>query len=537
MNRIPFSSFSSFSDLFKDYTENFEKLAPFFASDYRDPAALQSTIEKVAAKHPDRSALIDALSRQAESFGILEASAPLIEKISNPESVAVVTGQQLGLFGGPLYTLYKIITAIQLADQIETSSGRPAVPVFWLEGEDHDFDEIAGAGFLQGDDAIKVRYTPEDTDSIETAIGRLVISGEIEASLEQLEEILQPTEFSGPLMGLMRKAYAPGQTMLQAFVTVMNAMLGEGRVLYLSPDDPGLKKMASPLFKREITDFETSSGRLGFVSERIEALYHAQVQSRPLNLFIHGDERRTSIDVSDAGFVTRDGQAFSKEELLTLLESDPGAFSPNVVMRPLMQDTVLPTAIYVAGPGEVAYFAQFKPLYEWANIPMPVIYPRASVTLYEKRISKIVDKNALTLTDFEEQLDRLFRQVVLDNMESNPEDDFKAASRFLHQAINEIKPVVEKVDRSLVKSADATRNALMKEWSRLQDRVIKAERQQHDVVKNQLNRASSNLFPFEIPQERALSPVYFLNKYGPEFGQKLINTLDLDTTSHQIIEP
>ena len=168
---------------------------------------------------------------------------------------------------------------------------------------------------------------------------------------------------------------------------------------------------------------------------------------------------------------------------------------------------------------------------------MPVIYPRASVTLYEKRISKIVDKNALTLTNFEEQLDRLFRQVVLDNMESNPEDDFKAASRFLHQAINEIKPVVEKVDRSLVKSADATRNALMKEWSRLQDRVIKAERQQHDVVKNQLNRASSNLFPFEIPQERALSPVYFLNKYGPEFGQKLINTLDLDTTSHQIIEP
>ena len=537
MKRIPFSSFSSFSALFKDYTEHFDRLAPFFSGDFKKDDDLKAVASRVADQHPDRTALISAVRSQAEAYGLGTSSESLLNKLANPKSVAIVTGQQLGLFGGPLYTLFKIITSIQLADRYERELGILAVPVFWLEGEDHDFEEIASATFLQGDDPTKVTYAPENGAESKKAIGRMVIQSEMVEAVSRLEEILQPTDFKDDLIGLITKAYAPGQTMLQAFVTVINAMLGEGKVLFVSPDDPKLKALSSDLFAKELSDYATSSALLESASAQLKDAYHAQVQTKPTNLFLHSESGRIALDANSNGFETRDGRPFSKTEIENLLREDPGQFSPNVVLRPLMQDSVLPTAAYIAGPGEVAYFAQFKKLYQWAGLEMPIIYPRASATILEKRIDKIVQKLNVPIPAFAEQFERLFSQVVLDNMEVDLEGAFKASSTHLHKAINEIKPIIEQVDKSLVRSSDALRNEMMKEWNRLKDRVLKAERQQQDVVKGQLYRASSNLFPFETPQERALSPLYFLNKYGPTFGQTLINTLDLDTTSHQVIEP
>ena len=491
----------------------------------------------VARNHPDRSALVDAIRNQAHTYGLGDPSEPLLKKLADPSSVAIVTGQQLGLFGGPLYTLYKIISSIQLADWYEKELGIKAVPVFWLEGEDHDFDEIAGTTLISGDDAVEVRYAPAQNDAYTSSIGRLVISSEIADTLAQFESHLQPTEFTAALMQVLREAYVPGNTMLQAFVSVMNFMLGDGRVLYVSPDDPALKALCIPLFEKEIKACEQSSAILEETSAKLGADYHVQVQTKPTNLFIQGSKGRVAIDRKGSGFETRDGVAYGEAELIEKLHAAPASFSPNVVMRPLMQDTVLPTAAYVAGPGEVAYFAQFKGLYEWAGLQMPVIIPRASATILEKKVEKVVERYGLDLTTFEEQFDPLFGRIVKEQMEVDVDAAFKKASSYVHQAINEIKPIVEGVDKSLVKSTDATRGLMLKEWSKLKDRVLKAERQQQDVLKGQLYRASSNLFPFQIPQERALSPLYFLNKYGLDFGQKLISTLDLDTTEHQVIQP
>lgn len=535
MKRIPFSTFNSFSALFKDYTEHFEKLAPFFAGDFQSDDDLKSVARQAASNHPNRNALVSALSLQAKTFGLEESSEKLLDTLRNPESVAIVTGQQLGLFGGPLYTLYKITTAIQLADKYVRDFGIPAVPIFWLEGEDHDFDEIASAHFLNGDDVASVRYTPSGSDP-KKAIGRLIIQPEMTQALDALEAMLQPTDFKPEIMNLVRSAYSPGRTMLQAFVTVMNALLGDGRVLFVSPDDPSLKSLCSTLFGQELEDYNTSARCLEECSIRLASQYHIQVQTKPTNIFLHTELGRTALDLAPNGFVTRDGRSFTQSDLTRLLSEEPGLFSPNVVLRPLMQGTLFPTAAYVAGPGEVAYFAQFKTLYQWAGLQMPIIYPRASATVLEKRIDKILNRYNLNIPSFETTFERLFSQVVLDNMEIDVEAAFKRAGSSIHQAINEIKPIVEQVDKSLSKTTDATRSDLLKEWNRLKDRVLKAERAGQDVVKDQIYRASSNLFPFEGPQERALSPLYFLNKYGLSFGSSLINTLDLDTTSHQVIE-
>ena len=536
MTRLPFSAFASFSRLFQDYTESPDDLAPFFNGDYRDPRALEEACARAAAAHPERTRLVDAMRRQAGEFGVLEASAPLIQKLALPNSVAIVTGQQLGLLGGPLYTTYKALSAIQLAQKLEADTGRPVVPVFWLEGEDHDFEEIASAGFLNGDDALKVSYPDNSEEAGRTAIGRMAIGEGIIEVLDELERILPPTDFHDDLMSVIKEAYAPGNSMLKAFVILMETILGPGRMAYLSPDDPELKADVRELFRQELTDFGSASTILEETSKPLAERWHAQVSTRPTNLFLHGDHRRTAIDAVDGGFQTRDGQAFSEAKLLELLDNEPGSFSPNVVMRPLMQDTLLPTAVYIAGPGEVAYFAQFKGLYQWAGIPMPIIYPRASVTLLERRIGRILEKQELAIPAFEEQVDKLFRNVVLDNMNTDLAETFKKASAGIHQAINEIKPVIESVDRSLVKTAESTRAAFLKEWGQLQGRVLKSEKQQHEVTRGQLVRASSSLFPMGTPQERFLSPVYFLNKYGLDFFSGLTDRFDLDTSEHQVLD-
>ena len=535
MTRLPFSSFQSFSCLFRDYTENSASLASFFNGDYRSDEDLIASCKTAASNHPERDVLIRVLRRQAASFGVEESSRALISKLSDPTASAVVTGQQLGLFGGPLYTLYKFISAIQLAEKMESLSGTPVVPVFWLEGEDHDFEEIAYAGFLNGDDPTKVTYEPADAHST-TAIGRRVLTEDITRTLDELENLLPPTDFRNDLMARLREAYAPGRSMLQAFVQVVDEFIGPGHIVYISPDDEELKDSVSSLFEKELTDYAASSAALAEASARLEGSWHAQVKTSPTNLFLHSESGRSAIDAENNAFRTRDGHAFTNDAMIDLLRADPGAFSPNVVMRPLMQDSTLPTAAYVAGPGEVAYFAQFKGLYEWAGLHMPIIYPRASLTLMERRIDKVLQKNELPLTAFEEQIDKLFNDVVKQRMDGDLEADFKAASAHLHQAINDIKPVIERVDRSLVKSTEATRAALMKEWGQLQGRVFKAEKQQHDTLREQLERASSSLFPSGIPQERFLSPVYFANKYGPDFTRTLMDRMDLDSSEHQILD-
>ena len=536
MSRLPFSSLSSFSQLFRDYAGSTISLASFFNGDYRDPGALAASCARAAEAHPDRSSLIEAMRRQADAFGVASASSHLIDKLADPSSSVVVTGQQLGLLGGPLYTAYKALSTIQLAELLEKQTGASVVPVFWLEGEDHDFAEIASAGFLEGDDAVSVIYTPSDEAEKGTAVGRMTVSDSISSVFEELERMLPPTDFKDGLMAVARSAYAPGTPMIKAFVAMMEYILGPGRIAYVSPDDEELKAAVAPLFRKELEDYASSSKLLKDTSAMLEGTWHAQVQTEPTNLFLHGDGRRTAIDAVDSGFRTRDGEDLSLQEALARLDADPGSFSPNVVMRPLMQDWLLPTAVYVAGPGEVAYFAQFKGLYDWAGLHMPIIYPRASLTLMERRIGKVLEKNELEMPAFEAQVDKLFREMVLGNMATDLDEAFKESSTGIHQAINQIKSVIEGVDRSLVGSAEATRAAFMKDWNQLKAKVLKSEKQHHDVLRQQLGRASSALFPMGIPQERFLSPVYFLNKYGPDFFSGMTERMDIDTSEHQILD-
>jgi bacillithiol biosynthesis cysteine-adding enzyme BshC len=547
VRRCSFDELGAMPDLFVDYCTDFDALADHYAGDWRDDDARRAAADAAAARTIDRDVLADVLAEQNERWGAGARAMENVEALRDPETVAVVTGQQVGLFTGPLYTTYKTITTLKVAEELADLTGRTVVPVFWVEGEDHDFDEIAGTHVLRRNELAALRYTGHAESDAPAggnlgAVGRLPLTEQITDVLDRVDEIFPPSDFKPEVMRRLREAYRPGTPIEDAFARLMRSLFeGEGLV-FVNPDDARLKGMSAPLFRREITDPEPSSARVREAGEQlVDAGYHAQVHTRPTNLFLLDDTGRHPIDRAgdgegDGEFVLRDdGRTFTEAELLDRLDASPEAFSPNVVLRPLMQDAILPTATYVAGPSEVSYFAQYKGVYEWAEMDMPLIHPRASVSLVESKVEKVLEKYDLTICRFDEQLDRLFQDVVVQEMEVDVDAMFDDAMTPIHKTINELKAQIEEVDATLGRSAEATRASLIEAMNELKHKVVRAEKRQKEEVRTQLEKAHANLRPGGALQERTVNVAYYLNKYSVDLIANLRDVLSTDTSSHQVV--
>ncbi len=536
--RTAFADVPGFSRLFVDYCENFERLAQFYAAPFSDLAQLGSEAERVLSYDRDRGLLVEVLLSQNERWGLDEVTRANIEALGRPESLAVVTGQQVGLFTGPLYTIYKTATAVKLARRLSKDTGSRVVPVFWLEGEDHDLDEIKSIRLLRGNEVVTVAYPFDDpaAGSNYGPVGRIRLTEAIESVLREIEETLAPTDFRPEVMRMIRESYRPGETLRDAFARLLKSFFRDDGLVFISPDDRRLKEPAVPLFEKEIGDARRVAEMVAAAGENLATDYHAQLTVRPTNLFYVDKNGRFAIDLEEDGLRIRGrDRSLSRDELIEIVREDPCRISPNVVLRPVLQDRLLPTLTYVAGPSEVAYFAQLKDVYGWAGQPMPVIYPRASVTLVESKIEKLLGQYTLDVVDVGGNVNDLFRRVVIEQMDVDLTETFARADRHLHAAVDEIKPVASSVDRTLERAVEATRAAILNEWKRLQEKVLKAEKRRHDQDRERLDRLQANLYPGGLLQERGLSVLYFVNKYGPGFVERLVAAIDLDTSHHQII--
>lgn len=552
---VPFSELRGFPDLFRSYCSDFSAVRSYYAGDFRSEEERRKIASRRAEAVDRSDALIEAVRDQQERWGLDDSTRRNLDRLADPESVAVLTGQQIGLFSGPLYTFYKAVTAIQLADRIESETGRPSVPVFWMAGEDHDFEEIREVGLIRRNDPRIVRYEPTESNGRkdESAagefpenggpggpVGRMRAGTGVADLIGRLPEEMLETEFTEGLLDQLRDAYRPERTLLEGFARFLNGLLPESGLLLVSPDDRRLKELSRPLFRREIKQPEASYDRLTAITEELEERYHGQIHPRSTNLFLMDEERRVPIDRvdgSDGRFrLGEDGRTIERSELLDLLEAEPERFSPNVALRPLMQDRLFPTAAYVGGPSEVSYFAQLKPLYDWAEVPMPLVYPRASVTVVEGKVRSVLEKYDLAETDLQREMGALFKDVLLEWMEVDLDEEFEDASRHLHQAINHLKPVAEEVDATLVPATEATRSELVKAIEHLKDKFVRAEKRKHDEIRSQLRKAQVGLYPERTLQERFLSVLYFMNKYSPDVVDRLRAAIDLDTSAHQVVD-
>ncbi len=531
----------STTQLFVDYLTDYDKVKTFYPWNFRESEDWKAVFEKLAKRTIDRSSLVRILSDQNRDFHCGVQTLANIDALHNDNTFAVVTGQQVGIFTGPLYALYKALTAIKLAQSLtERYSDYQFVPVFWLAGEDHDFDEVRSITLIDKmNNLSKVEYLPPDYHSGKNLgpVGSLEVDESIESFEKQLEQVLPETEFKPKVMDLLRIAYQKGMTLNRAFVHIMNDLLLDSGLIFIDPNATEIKQILAPIFTSELKGSSQTSRLVIQRSAELERFYHAQVKPQPLNLFMFHKGGRYLIEPRPEGFALKGTrQHFEREEMLQRVEQAPELFSPNVILRPVCQDTLLPTAAYVGGPAEIAYFAQLSPVYDAFGIPQPIIYPRASATIIEEKVQKVFERFSLGVTDFFRDMEMLKQNLAERLSEISVDEMFGGTTAALDETLQSLERGLEKLDPTLVAALKNAREKMGYQIESLKQKALSAQTRRFDASMRQLEKAGLHLFPNGNFQERELNIAHFLNRYGLEFFQWLQGELIIDRFKHQIIE-
>lgn len=526
MITLPFSAIPGTPQLFNDYVTNESDARNYFMGHFSDLMAYETHLQLLERRTYLRSQLYETLVAQNKGFYSPAATFASLEAFRDPKTFAVITGQQVGLFTGPLYTIYKALTAVQLARWLaEQFPAYRFIPMFWLESEDHDFLEINNAGVItKENDFTRVHYAqPDEEDDSKnlTPISRLVIDERIEASLSSLRGHLQETDFTDEIFSTLHSTYKTGSGLQTAFARLFNDLYPESGLVFVDPSDPALKQMLAPVILQELETYPTTGEEVIKRSAELEERYHAQIKPRAVNLFLLHKNNRYPIEPNEYGFFLRGTrQRFTNEELLEIANNEPERFSPNVLLRPIMQDFLLPTAAYVAGPSEVSYFAQLQPAYDHFQVPMPVIFPRSSLTIMERKVDKVFRKFDLPYAAMFADDEEAFRMITSEESAETTLDfpEFQQQienwfERFLKEAVEE--------HANLEGPADTTVRNMRKALSAFEDKLFQQRRQKHEVLTRQIEKMHVYLAPEGKPQERQVNITTFLNRYGRDFLMRL----------------
>ncbi|MBE0644203.1 MAG: bacillithiol biosynthesis cysteine-adding enzyme BshC [Bacteroidetes bacterium] len=525
MITLPFSSLPGTPHLFADYAENVSDARNYFMGHFSDLMAFETHLQQLERRSYLREPLYAALAAQNKSFLAGDNTFMNLELMKSPTTFAVVTGQQVGLFTGPLYTLYKAMTAVQLSRWLEEQfPSYRFVPMFWLESEDHDFLEINNAGGISAENEFfKVRYAQPEEDAPKDLkpVALRPIEGRIEDTIAELRSRLPATDFTEELFSMLRNAYAPGGSLQRAFARLFNALYPEAGVVFIDPSDPTIKQLATPVILQELETFPTTGEEVIKRSAELEERYHAQIKPRAVNLFAIHKENRFPIEPSEYGFFLKGTrQRYTRDELLELAGAEPERFSPNVLLRPIMQDFLLPTAAYVAGPSEVSYFAQLQPAYDHFQVPMPVIFPRASLTIVENKVEKVFRKFNLPYAAMFLDDEAAWR-LVQSGEEHNERFDFAEFRARLAVLMEELPGLAEAEHPNLRNPAESTLNNMQRSLATFEDKLLHHRRQTDDVLTRQIEKMHVYLFPEGKPQERQVNIVTYLNRYGFDILRKI----------------
>lgn len=554
MYPVEFNKLPNFNNLYLDYIsaaeEDFNKLKPFFNAGYRDNEDFFKVIDdKIhsynTSRYFDKNVLIDILKRQNVTFGGNEYTAANIEMLKSDETFTVVTGQQVGLYTGPLYTIAKTITTIKLAKDLKERFPQfNFVPVFWLESEDHDFEEANHVYLIdKQNELVRVGFDPAPGDEEDggkknnSPVGRRKFEELINSINEQLRSNLLDTDFKNKLMDSVTSFYREGSDFKSAFAGLMNTLFSDYGVIFLDPSDAEIKRLMIPVFEKELTSHPKLCESVITQSAELEKNYDIQVKPKVINMFFLHNNNRLLIEPRDGGkFALKNSKRrFEPGELLNLLQESPELFSPNVLLRPICQDYLLPTVAYVGGPGEISYFAQFKPAYEHYELTMPVIYPRASITIIEGKISKFMNNFNVKLEDIFHH-NFLVSKVVDKLSEVKVEDEISKYTDEINKIFYDMRNMTVKVDQTLLNIVDNMKEKTKQNIELFKTKLINAQAKKSDTTTTQIDKVTNNIYPNHNMQERVLNIAYFLNKYDTAFIKKLFHEIDVRNFNHQVIE-
>ena len=540
VERLPLRRVPHQSRLFLEYLEDPASLRRFYPEAVRTHPELAGRRARVLATYKtDRAALCDALAEANARWGAGAETLENVGRLRSPESVAVVTGQQTGLFTGPLYTVYKALSAVKLAACL-TARGTDAVPVFWMATEDHDWEEVQTAQVIACDGRLADVSVPAALHREGEPVGGVLLDASAEEATKRLFELVPSSEFLPELERLVREAYRPGRTFGEAFARMLSALTGDYGLVLLDPTDAALKRLAAPLYSEAARlGAEIAAATDARSRELEEAGYHAQVHTSPdsFPLFLIHDGARRALTRTEGGRYRAKGteKEWTAEELAARALEEPERFSPNVTLRAVVQDYLLPTIAYFGGSAEVAYFAQTAESYRVLGRPATPILHRASLTVVERRTGRTLERYGLRLEDFFGGLDPVIARVVEEHLGTEVASALSQADATVARALDELQAKLRDFDPTLADALGGGRRKIAHQLEGLRARFHRAQMQRDRAILRQLERAATALYPEKSLQERHVNVTSLLARHGRYFVRWIHDAIDLSTNDHQVV--
>jgi len=539
---LPFSEIPSQSQLFTAYQRDPVSLRKFYPNAVSSPGQIASFVPTVLAKYcTDRSKLCDALFEINTRSGASEGTFKNIELLRGPDTVAVVTGQQAGLFTGPIYTIYKALTAIKMAEMLNRE-GCKTVPVFWVATEDHDFDEVSKTYIVDKHGGLYESKTKPANYHENSPVGYVKLDESICEVVNNLVDALSPTEFTAEMRKILDSTWKTGELFGDAFSKLLTQLLKDYGLIIVDPLDTALKQLAAPLYVEAVNRSAEIVDALRTRSKELEAEGHsAQVLTGEdyFPLFWHADNNtRNALRKTENGTINAKGgsREFTIDELASIAATEPERFSPSVVLRSVVQDYILPTACYVGGGAEIAYFAQNAEVYRVLNRPVTPILHRQSFTFVESKHAKTMAKYELNLIKLFDGYDGLLPQIVEKYLNAGSAKVFARAEENINIELNRLDQDVSKIDVTLAENLANRRRKILYHIAALRNKFYKVQIRKDADIRRQLEEMLTVLLPNGNLQERSINITYFLNRHGPSFVDWIYDAIDLEDRCHRIVK-
>lgn len=538
---VPFSEIPGQSRLFLDYQRDPLLLRKFYPSAVDSISGLIERLPEVLANYrTDRNTLCDALETINRRYNAHEKTFDNIDRFRQADSVAIVTGQQAGLFTGPLYTIYKALSVVKTTEYLR-GQGVNAVPVFWAASEDHDFEEVSNAFFLDaGGKLAETRVLPRDLPE-GVQVGFIPLNGSIESAVEEIVSSLPATEFKSDVTALLNETWTSGRSYSDAFSDLLSRLMTKYGIVVFDPVDSTLKELAAPIYSKAIErSGEIVSALLDRDKELAAAGYHSQVLVTPdyFPLFFHGEDhtRHSLKNTGNGTFKTKSGTAeFSIDDLARLAADDPSKLSPTVVLRPVVQDYLLPTLCYFGGGAEIAYFAQNSEVYRVLGRPVTPILHRQSFTVVEGKFRRIMKKYDLSFTDLFEGKEHVIAGVVEKHVSPHLAKTFDDVEEGIEAELDRLEQGLSALDPTLARNLETRRRKVIYHLTALRKKSHFAKTKKNEIVQRQIGLLLTALLPNMHLQERTLNVAGFLNAHGSDFIDWIYEAIDLDDKGHRVI--